>query len=225
MSSTSTMSHESRLIRPRLRTERLELQPLQPRHAGLLYEAVEQDRGWLRRWLTFPDRVGSPADTLTFLRRMARGEQNVIWGVWLKPDPQGSPGSAGRPSSGSVYAGTIGLHRINRDQRTAVLGYWMRRAMVGQGIATEGAAAVLLWAFDDLHLARVSVEAATGNVASLRVIAKLGFVREGRRREAECLPGRRQRVDWFLHGLVRGDLRTKRSRLARFCGTRRPWIL
>jgi RimJ/RimL family protein N-acetyltransferase len=230
-------TNQERLLRPRLRTRRLVIQPLQPRHAGQLFEAVAGDRAWLRRWLPFADRTRTRAETLGFIQRMSRGGQNIVWGIWMPGDHpgrqdrrggirggEGHDGQGrGTPSRAGTYCGTIGLHRIDRDQGTAVLGYWVRRAVAGQGIATEGCAAVLLWAFGSLGLARVTVEVATGNASSLKVAAKLGFVREGRLRDAQCLPGRRRRVDWFIHGLVRRDLRRARRGLAARCGTRRPW--
>lgn len=208
---------EARLARPVLRTARLTLRPLQMRHAAELFEAVDADRAWLRRWVSFPDRTRSPRDTAGFIDRMARADQNIVWGLWLT-----GPGRRGTGLPASL-CGSIGLHHLERERAVAFLGYWIARAVAGRGLATEAGAAVLLWAFDALRLERVAAEAAAPNAASLRVIEKLGFAREGRLRSAEKLPGRRQRVDWFLHGLVRADLRSTRARWARQCGTRRPW--
>ena len=208
---------QKRIVRPDLRTGRLTLRPLGARHAGELFEVIDGNRAWLRRWLPFPARTRSPRDTLDFIDRMARSEVNILWGVWVA---EASPGGVPRPAA---LCGTIGLHRVDREQGSATLGYWLSRAAAGQGLATEGCAAVLLWAFDALGLERITVEAATGNAPSLRVIAKLGFTREGRMRSAQSLPGRRRRVDWFMHGLVRTDLRSVRRRLVRLCGTPEPW--
>lgn len=209
---------QKRMARPGLRTERLTLRPLGPRHAGPLFAVIDSNRAWLRRWLPFPDVTRSPRDTLGFIDRVTRSDANIVWGVWAA-HPE-----AGRFGQPAALCGAIGLHRVDRDQGIATLGYWLSRGAAGQGLATEGCAAVLLWAFDDLGLERIAVEAATGNAPSLRVIAKLGFVREGRMRGAQRLPGRRRRVDWFMHGLVRQDLRTARRKLVRLCGTCEPWV-
>jgi RimJ/RimL family protein N-acetyltransferase len=45
----------------------------------------------------------------------------------------------------------------------------------GQGIATEMGAAFVEWAFDDLGFSRVVSITTEANVASRRVMAKLGF--------------------------------------------------
>ncbi len=209
---------QKRIGRPSLRTARLVLRPLGPRHAGEIYELIAGNRAWLRRWLPFPDRTRSPRDTLGFIDRMTRSDENIVWGLWVER-PEGC--GARHPAA---LCGSIGLHRLDREQGTATLGYWLGRAAGGQGFATEGSAAVLLWAFDSLGLERITVEAATGNAPSLRVIAKLGFVREGRMRKAQRVPGRRRRVDWLVHGLVRSDLRSVRRRLVQYCGTPKPWV-
>ena len=99
------------------------------------------------------------------------------------------------------------------------LGWIARR----RGYVTEACAAVLLWAFDALGLERLSVEAATGNRGSLRVIEKLGFVHEGLLRRAQTIPSRRKRLDWCIFSLIRSDLRRVRPRLRQICGNGRPW--
>ncbi len=88
--------------------------------------------------------------------------------------------------SDGAFIGWCGLAHWNPDYRSASLGYCLDDAAWGQGCATEAARALLAWAFDTLDLNRVQAETDTRNVASARVLEKLGFVREGTLRE-DCI--------------------------------------
>lgn len=80
----------------------------------------------------------------------------------------------------------------------------LRRRRLGQGYATEAAGALLRWAFDTLDLNRVQAETDTRNVASARVLEKLGFLREGTLRE-DCIVNGEVSDSW-VYGLLRRDL-------------------
>ncbi|MBZ9683587.1 MULTISPECIES: GNAT family N-acetyltransferase [unclassified Mesorhizobium] len=71
--------------------------------------------------------------------------------------------------------GTITLSFGADDARSAALGFVVGRAHWGQGLGSEAAREVIRYAFETLALAQVTAEAAARNVASLRILAKLGF--------------------------------------------------
>ena len=70
---------------------------------------------------------------------------------------------------------------------------------------------MLGWAFDTLDLNRVQAETDTRNVASARVLDKLGFVREGTLRE-DCVVNGDVSDSW-VYGLLSGSGSRRRSRL------------
>ncbi|WP_296745905.1 GNAT family N-acetyltransferase [Mesorhizobium sp.] len=70
--------------------------------------------------------------------------------------------------------GTITLS-FESDARAAALGFVLARAHWGQGLGSEAAREVLRYAFETLALEQVRAEAAARNLASLRILAKLGF--------------------------------------------------
>jgi RimJ/RimL family protein N-acetyltransferase len=78
--------------------------------------------------------------------------------------------------------GSVGLV-VNRAHRRAELGYWVAVAHWNRGVATEAALAVLRYAFEELDLIRVEAMHLSDNVASGRVMEKIGMVREGVRRK------------------------------------------
>lgn len=86
-----------------------------------------------------------------------------------------------------------GLHAINWRRRHFMIGYWVRKSAQGRGYATESTNALLRYAFGALAAERVEITHAEGNVGSRKVIAKLGFEKEGVRRSGILLPGGRVR--------------------------------
>ncbi len=62
---------------------------------------------------------------------------------------------------------------------------------------------MLHWAYGTLDLNRVEAELDTRNAASARVLEKLGFVREGLRREDCVVDG--EVSDSWIYGLLRRD--------------------
>lgn len=63
--------------------------------------------------------------------------------------------------------------------RSGELGYWLGHAHWGQGIASEAVAAVVPVAWRRLSLLRIAASVFSPNLASMRVLEKNGFVREG----------------------------------------------
>jgi ribosomal-protein-alanine N-acetyltransferase len=108
-------------------------------------------------------------------------------------------------ASDGRFIGWCALARWNPDFRSAALGYCLGDAAWGHGYATEAAGAVLQWAFDTLDLNRVQAETDTRNVASARVLEKLGFVREGTLRE-DCVVNGDVSDSW-VYGLLRREWR------------------
>ena len=61
----------------------------------------------------------------------------------------------------------------------AYLGYWATRAYAGQGYMAEGLAGVLRHAFRKLKLHRIEANVQPGNTASVALLERCGFRREG----------------------------------------------
>ena len=110
-----------------------------------------------------------------------------------------------------MFIGWCSLNRWNPDYRSASQGYCFDNAAWGHGYATEAARVLLRWAFGTLDLNRVQAETDTRNVASARVLEKLGFVREGTLRE-DCVVNGEVSDSW-VYGLIRREWRPSSGRL------------
>ena len=87
------------------------------------------------------------------------------------------------------FAGGCGIDLIDRTNRRANLGSWVRSSEAGRGAATDAARLAASWAFETLKLIRIEILAAAGNVQSQRVAEKAGAIREGTLRQRLLLHG------------------------------------
>ena len=107
--------------------------------------------------------------------------------------------------SDAAYIGTCGVH----PSRGWEFGYWLGRPYWGQGYATEAAARVVQFAFEELKAERLAAGWYFDNPASGRVLEKLGFVLEGEETRP-CL-ARGGEVRCFLVVLDRAAYMTRKN--------------
>lgn len=100
----------------------------------------------------------------------------------------------------------VGLYDIDLVNLSAELGYMLRTEYEGQGVMTEALRGLLSQALGPDGLHRVTAYVDTENVASQRVLERLGFQREGTVRHAARHSERGWR-DHHLYGLLAGELR------------------
>ncbi|KAB2576237.1 putative ribosomal-protein-alanine acetyltransferase [Lasiodiplodia theobromae] len=94
--------------------------------------------------------------------------------------------------------------------RSAEVGYWLGEAAWGRGIATEAAAAYVAWVFETVPgVERLAGCVYGGNAASMRVLEKVGFRREGKLRKAVWKKGVWRDLDMF--GLLREEWEEERK--------------
>ena len=167
-------------------------------------------------------RVGGAALTLRALRNKDRGAwealrtQNLEWlRPWEATSPEGVPtrlafrqlvrqfdreATEGRLQPFVIeteghLVGQVHLFGIAWGSlRCASVGYWVSESVAGQGIMPLALAAACDHAFVGLGLHRVEVNIRPENVASLRVVEKLGFRDEGLRLRYLHIDG-----DWRDH--------------------------
>ncbi len=101
---------------------------------------------------------------------------------------------------------TIGRCRLqitHRATRAAEIGYCFFPQHWGQGYATESVQQLLHFAFEDLHLHRITAECRISNLASARVLEKVGMQLEGRLRKEQWAHG--QWEDALLYAILEED--------------------
>jgi [ribosomal protein S5]-alanine N-acetyltransferase len=104
----------------------------------------------------------------------------------------------------NVLVGGLTLANIRRGcAQTGNLGYWTGAAHARRGHMTAAVGSFLPFAFQTLRLHRVEAACIPANVASIRLLEKTGFRREGFAREYLCIDGVWQ--DHLLYARLKHD--------------------
>ncbi len=107
-------------------------------------------------------------------------------------------------ATGGRPLGAVGVHLNSADSGHASVGYWLRPEARGRGAATEAVRLVSAWAFDQLHVERLSLSTHPANDASQRVAERAGYRREGVLRSWQPTPAGRR--DSVMFSLLPSDL-------------------
>lgn len=100
--------------------------------------------------------------------------------------------------------GGLTLTNIRRGVAQAgSLGYWIGAPFMRRGYMCAAVRAFIPFAFDVLHLHRIEAACIPTNQASMGLLEKTGFQREGYAREYLCINGMWQ--DHVLYARLRGD--------------------
>ncbi|WP_309642952.1 GNAT family N-acetyltransferase [Phenylobacterium sp.] len=145
-----------------LETDRLVLRPFTTDDLEHLVELDSDPR--VMTFLT----GGKPTPRATYVENlplMIAGRGRLERWIW-----------AAREKASGVFVGWFSLRPDPAgDPDEAELGYRLRHAAWGRGLATEGAARLLEVAFEELGLRRVHAQTMSVNLASRRVMEKLGL--------------------------------------------------
>lgn len=96
--------------------------------------------------------------------------------------------------------GICGIRKETADSQSAEMGYEIDPSFWGLGYATEAAQKLLTFGFDELQLHRIWAWTILDNVASCRVLEKIGMEREGQLRQNRWIKGRWR--DTVIYGIL-----------------------
>jgi ribosomal-protein-alanine N-acetyltransferase len=169
-----------------IRTARMVLRPWAPADVADVF-SYAQDPEW-SRFLPLPrPYTRTHAEQFIALQLLQNREQHPGWALQL----------------GERVVGGINLRWLAAG-RIGEFGYAVARANWRAGLATEAAAGVIGAAFAAQPLLeRIQASACCENLASVRVLEKLGMWREGLLRKGTLVHG--QLLDQVWYGLLRED--------------------
>ncbi len=180
---------------PTLTTDRLRIRWLEASDVPSLFE-IFSDADVTRYWSSprLVDESGA-RDLLDEIHGLFRAHTLYQWGIAL--------GSEGR------VIGTCTLAAIDKRNRRAELGFALQRTQWKNGYVTEALRKLLDFAFDELRLHRIEADVDPRNHASIRVVERLGFQREGYLRQRWlCHDGPQ---DTAYYGLLASEWRGESS--------------
>ncbi|KYK09463.1 N-acetyltransferase [Streptomyces sp. WAC04189] len=160
-------------VKPVLTGERTVLRPFTEADAARMGEIVGDPE--VRRF------TGSPGHELT-------PELLRSWYGSRSAQPDRLDLAVTDPADGEVL-GEVVLHAWVPEERSCTFRTLIGARGRGRGIGTEATRLIVGYAFEELGLHRVQLDAYAFNDRALRVYEKVGFVREGVRREVERRDG------------------------------------
>ena len=173
---------------PVLETERTRLRPFRASDRDALFEVFGDPE--VARYWAFPAWTDI-AQAAAYIAPRVPSPSSLPWGI------------ADRGSDRLIGTATIfGLHR---EQGRAEIGYSLQRAQWGKGLAREAVSRVLAYGFDDVKLRRFEADIDPRNTASLGLIERFGFTREGYLRDRWLVNG--EACDSVVLGLLARDFR------------------
>lgn len=149
---------------PEIVTERLVLRPVVPSDAEQMYilRSDEQAMNFLDR-----PRAKSIDDAKALITKMDEAIKNnvgITWAITLKGDDR--------------LIGTAGIWRIVKENHRGEVGYMILPDHWKKGLMTEALSAVVKFGFDTLNLHSLEADLNPENIASAKLLEKLGFRKE-----------------------------------------------
>jgi RimJ/RimL family protein N-acetyltransferase len=159
---------------PHLTADGLRLRTITENDCDAFFE-IFSDEQTLEYWSDGP--ISQREEVQKLVRqeiKNAQAENCINWGIAL-PDTD-------------FLIGKFTLFNFHQQNRRAEVGYVLNRAHWGKGHMSAVMERVLAFAFDELSLHRLEADTDPHNIASLALLEKFGFQREGYFRER-----------WYVH--------------------------
>lgn len=141
---------------------RLMLRRLGPEDRGAWLDLKQVSIELHRPWEPWPESGYRPPDANDFQSQLGRDAYLMI------------------RRADNLLVGQVNFNQLVRGNfESAYLGYWVGQPFAGRGYATEGVALAVRHAFKVLRLHRLEANIVPTNLASLKVIQRCGFKKEG----------------------------------------------
>lgn len=153
-------------VNPKIRLEQMNTSM-----ADIIFQTIDRDREFLKKWLPFINYTSRVEDTESFIASITRpgNKSDLVYTIWYNEE----------------FAGLIGFKDTDWVNRKTELGYWLAEKMQGKGIITACVDKLVRFAFQKQKMNRVQIKVAEENLASEKIPKKLGFVYEGTERHGE----------------------------------------
>jgi ribosomal-protein-alanine N-acetyltransferase len=161
-----------------LETDRLILKILNRSHADEVLEFLIRNRDFLAPWETIRDEeyFTREAQQEILTQSTQSRHQGLLLPLWIYVK---NPG-AKELSSNAPIIGNINFSNIIRGPfLSCFLGYKLDKDYQSQGFMTEALETAISYVFSELKLHRIEANVMPRNAASIRVLEKLSFHREG----------------------------------------------
>jgi ribosomal-protein-serine acetyltransferase len=105
--------------------DKLRLELVKGTMAPIIFETINRDREYLRKWLPFVDFTKQLGDTEAFVASLTSqaNKKDKVYSIWYREE----------------FAGLIGFKDTDWVNRKSEMGYWLAEKMQGKGIVSQSA--------------------------------------------------------------------------------------
>ncbi len=160
------------------------LNPINLNSAPYIFELVDSNRNYLRRWLPWVDNTLMIEDTSDFIRFETGDDfysKRLVFEIWI----------------GKNLCGLIDVHDGDFRMKSAEIGYWLAEEFQGRGIVTAACRKLFLLLFDEYGLELIKIKCAEGNYKSQNVPKRLHFKLENKSNETAVIRGKEYKLIIF----------------------------
>ncbi|MGN8071943.1 GNAT family N-acetyltransferase [Mucilaginibacter sp. SG564] len=160
---------------PVLSTERLILRRFTFDDAPRLFELRKDPviMQYISRPLT--KTIDDAINLIKVINELLSGNNGITWCITLKGDHE--------------CIGSIGFWRIEKENYRAEIGYLLNPAYQGMGIMQEAIETIINYGFGPMRLHSIQANVSPGNLASIKLLQKNSFVKEGHFKENHFFNG------------------------------------
>lgn len=139
-----------------------------------IFETIDSQRAYLRKWLPFVDftkGISDSEDFINFIYSVPPEKVELIFVIHYN----------------DKFAGLIGFKDTDKLNKKTEIGYWLSETYQKKGIITQSVKTLTDYAFTELDINRIQIKCAVGNFPSKNVPKRLEFQFEGIERDGEIL--------------------------------------
>lgn len=138
----------------------------EPDMADEMFDMIEKNRTFLKKWLQWLDQVVSIYDTKKFIKSVVK---QAVYGNGLQC----------AITLNNSLVGMVGFCYFEKHSMIGRIGYWLDEAINGQGIMTKSVRQMISIGFSQLHLEKIEICCHIDNVRSRAIPKRLSFRQEG----------------------------------------------
>lgn len=128
---------------------------------------------------------------MAYWKNLFPERRSVYWGIALKPQDK--------------LIGTCGYNNWSRTHKRGEISYDLSAVYWNKGFTTKCVRAICDFGFSKMNLHRIQATVALDNGASIRVLEKIGFKKEGVMKGYGLLHSHFK--DFYMYGLIKTDMK------------------
>lgn len=148
-----------------LATDRLELVHIEKHHAASFFDIMSRHDVTKYYGMSNLTEMAEAEKIIKSFRQTFESGRGIRWGIIVKET--------------GAFIGTVGLNNLNLKSKKAEIGFELHPSYWNKGYVSEAVKEVLAYCFGQLGLFRLGAVTFPENGASIALLQKLGFEKEG----------------------------------------------